>query len=744
MAANGLAAAVPYTAGNGPSFVAAADFDGDGKIDMAVVNATDASVSIFLGNGNGTFQSKVDYPAGSYPHSLAVADLNGDGKPDLVVTGQSAVIVLLGSGGGTFSPPVSYPVSADPVSIALGDFNGDGIPDVAVAKSDSGLSILLGNGDGTFQPPVSSLLYFAPDWATAGDLNGDGRTDLAVAETGPNVHTFLGVGDGSFQFNKTLPLGYPPPVFVTVGDLNGDGKLDIITANNAGFVSVLLGNGDGTFQGAISYPAGGWTSYVAVGDIDGDGYPDLAVANSRSDSNQVFVLLGNGDGTFKPPVSYAAGMEPACLAIADFNGDGLADLAVTNVMDGTVSVLLGVSANLTTITTNPSGLSVTVDGTAYTAPISFAWAPSSNHTLNVGSPQGTGTRYAFTSWSDSGAQLHTIVVPNSATTYTATFATQYLLTTGIVPPASGTITAVPSSSDGYYNSGTSVQLTGVPAAGYPFSNFTGDLTGGINPQSIVMSAPRSVTANFVLTYTVGDVFPFTADTAPNFGDGALTIQDLIQVLFAVNNVPGFRPAACSDRFDAMDLFPVDVGATRGGDGLLDIRDLILELFRVNNLDLDRPVRASRGGVCGGGASPTAAAPAAATRNIRPPGAAQGALVLGEAEKTADGSERIPIYLEASRDLVRVAVTFALGDQRSQLRFVSTAATPPSLAQDTQVGVIAVAWLEGVSVRPGERLLLGYVAGSAGALANLRVYGISASGLDDNREVRLEASTRAGR
>jgi hypothetical protein len=250
------------------------------------------------------------------------------------------------------------------------------------------------------------------------------------------------------------------------------------------------------------------------------------------------------------------------------------------------------------------------------------------------------------------------------------------------------------------------------------------------------------------TYVEGDVAPYSSDTAPSFGDGALNILDLIQELFAVNSVPGFRPAACSDRFDAMDLYPVDAGSTRGGDGLLDIRDLIRELFRVNNLDMDRPVRATRGGVCAGGhAMPASAGLTEASRSPsslpRPRADVQGVLVLGDPEQTAEAEERVPVYLEARNGLVRVAVTFALGDQRSQLRFAPTAETPPSLAQESQLGVVAVAWFAGVNVRAGERLLLGYVAGPTGASANLRVYGTSASGLDDNREVRLDAPATAG-
>jgi hypothetical protein len=245
---------------------------------------------------------------------------------------------------------------------------------------------------------------------------------------------------------------------------------------------------------------------------------------------------------------------------------------------------------------------------------------------------------------------------------------------------------------------------------------------------------------------VGDVAPYGTDKAGTFGDGILNILDLIQELFAVNSVPGFRPATCSDRFDAMDLYPADTTTVRGGDGVLDIRDLILELFRVNNLDLSRPVRVSLGGVCASGSSGNSMSPTGVSRNSaaspRSTGAAQGVLVLGRPEPYGSAQERVAVYLEAARDLVRVAVAFALGDERSQLRFVPTTEAPP-LAQDSQLGVVAAAWLSGVSVPAGERLLLGYVTGPAGALAILKVYGVSASGLDGNREVRLGASTEAG-
>jgi hypothetical protein len=299
-------------------------------------------------------------------------------------------------------------------------------------------------------------------------------------------------------------------------------------------------------------------------------------------------------------------------------------------------------------------------------------------------------------------------------------------TVGVV---SGTVPAGAANGQSY-----TVAVTGVSAA-------TG---GGTTP--VAVGAGTNGVLNVVSTYKVGDVYPYTSDSTPNFGNGTMDILDLIQELFAVNNIPGFRPAAGSDRFDAMDIYPVDTGTTRGGDGVLEIRDLIRELFRVNNLDMDRPWRACLGGAGHTSASGDATSLLAVGRNgglmpIRR-GAVSGALVLGAAEQAGEGTERVPIYLEARQDLLRAAVTFGLGDQRSPLRFVAAPGLQPSLVQDSQPGVVAVAWLEGVSVRAGGRLLLGYVAGPAGAAANLKVYGVSASGLDDNREVRLDAPAAA--
>ncbi len=150
----------------------------------------------------------------------------------------------------------------------------------------------------------------------------------------------------------------------------------------------------------------------------------------------------------------------------------------------------------TTVTSLPAGLTVTVDGASYITPQSFNWLPGSAHVFSTHSPQGSGTRYVFANWSDRGAASHTIVVPATASTYTANFVAQCLLTPKSSPGTAGFIDVVPSSIDGYYDCGTAVQVTAMPTGGRRLSGFSGDVTGRANPQSLVMSGPRSVTANF--------------------------------------------------------------------------------------------------------------------------------------------------------------------------------------------------------------------------------------------------------
>jgi len=358
-----FAPAVNYPAGSRPASVAVGDLNGDGKPDLVVANFGGTTVSVLLGNGDGTFQAAANYPAGSSPVSVAIGDFNRDGKPDLAVANgisSGTVSVLLGNGDGTFQAPVNYAAGTVPNSVAIGDVNGDGKPDLVVANfSSNNVSVLLGTGTGSFGAATNFPSGGTSESVAIGDVNGDGKPDLVIALQGGTVSVLIGTGTGTFGAPTPFGAGNIP-VSVAIGDVNGDGKLDVVAANQSGDnVSVLLGNGNGTLQTAVNYPgpAGDVAESVAIGDVNGDGKPDLVVTFlfDFSSPGVVSVLLGNGDGTFQTPVSYPAGITPDSAAVADFNGDGKPDLAVANSDSGNVSVLLQLpGVPVPTITMQPS------------------------------------------------------------------------------------------------------------------------------------------------------------------------------------------------------------------------------------------------------------------------------------------------------------------------------------------------------------------------------------------------------
>jgi hypothetical protein len=340
-----------YLAGLMPMAVATGDFNGDGKLDLAVADGFGNSVSILLGNGDGTFQNAVAYSLIGYPVAIAAADFNGDGKLDLVVVCQrrSQVSVLLGNGDGTFQAHVDYSTGLNPQAVAAGDFNQDGKLDLAVVNyHDNSVSILLGNGDGTFQAHVDHATGNAPLSVTTGDFNKDGIPDLAVVNNNDNtVSILLGNGDGTFKTHVDYATGLVPD-FVAAADFNADGVLDLAVVNAVGTVSILLGNGDGSFGAHVDYSTGVNPQFAVVGDFNGDGDLDLAVANYSS--NNISILLGNRAGGFAVHQDHQTGANPGWITAGDFNGDGKLDLVVPDLTANTVSVLLqpsvGVSSSL--------------------------------------------------------------------------------------------------------------------------------------------------------------------------------------------------------------------------------------------------------------------------------------------------------------------------------------------------------------------------------------------------------------
>jgi hypothetical protein len=345
---------VDYVTGMAPWNAAVADFSGDHVQDLAV--ATDANtVSVLLGNGDGTFAAKTDFGTGALP-TVAVGDLNGDGAQDLATAnwGANTVSVLLGNGDGTFQPKIDFATGSSPEELAVGDFNNDGKADLVTANSSanstrfSSVSVLLGNGDGTFQAKTDYQIGDNQSTysVAVGDFNNDGKADLATANSGTSTASvLLGNGDGTFKPKTDSSTGFAP-MEVAVGDFNGDGKADLATANDSfpsGTVSVLLGNGNGTFAAKTDFAAGVGPNWVAVGDFDGNGKVDLVTANQYD--NTASVLLGNGNGTFAAKMDLGTGSGPTSVNVGDFNHDGRVDLVTANHDTNTVSVLLNTTGD---------------------------------------------------------------------------------------------------------------------------------------------------------------------------------------------------------------------------------------------------------------------------------------------------------------------------------------------------------------------------------------------------------------
>jgi hypothetical protein len=334
--------------GQAPVDVVAADLLGNGKLDLVVANSVDGTVEVFLGNGDGTFQSPEIYALGATPASVAVASLRGNGKLDIVTANpnNNTVSVLLNNGDGTFTLQPSLSTGSNGLgatAVILADVNGDGKPDLITANITSGtVSVFLGNGNGGFGSPQSfSTGGSGPISVAAGDVNGDGKIDLVVANKDSNtVSVLLGNGDGTFQTPQApqiLAVG-SLPFSVALANL-GNGHLDIITANSgSNNVSVLLGNGTGSFSAAHNYMTGTVPVAVLVADVNGDGKPDLITANNGS--NNVSVLLGNGDGTFQQTATnYAVGTALNSVAVGRLNGGGIPELVAANTLDNDVTVL---------------------------------------------------------------------------------------------------------------------------------------------------------------------------------------------------------------------------------------------------------------------------------------------------------------------------------------------------------------------------------------------------------------------
>ena len=356
--------------GPGTSSLQTADLRNAGTADLIVANAQTNTVGVLLGNGDGSFQPEATYAVGTNPRQVLAVDLLHDGIPDLVTVNQDdhTLSLLVGNGDGTFQPAQTITLDAPsnfaPVRVVAGDFERNGTVDLVVLEQDnnhqgSGLITLRNQGDGSFlQDPIQRTSFPILNSPLRGitfeaaDLRNNGILDLFVASSDAGgADIFLGNGDGTFGPVRPMRVGSDSNDGVTsvaFADLRGIGVLDLIVSvfnfSRSDNLIVALGNGDGTFQAPVRYHVAGAANSVAVGDFNGDGVLDVAVSEQGGiggahNLDTLSVLAGNGDGTFGPPTNYAVMAAPQGLVTADFNGDGAPDLATYNALSGYVTVV---------------------------------------------------------------------------------------------------------------------------------------------------------------------------------------------------------------------------------------------------------------------------------------------------------------------------------------------------------------------------------------------------------------------
>jgi Bacterial Ig-like domain (group 3)/FG-GAP-like repeat/FG-GAP repeat len=488
--------ALTYNSGPYGQSIVVADVNGDGKPDLVVANECDNSgscsggglIAVLLGNGDGTFQTARNYYSGGvYTFSIAAADVNGDGKPDLVVANRGdstgnlngTVSVLLGNGDGTFQTAVNY-VSGGALanSVAVADVNGDGYLDVVVANicqtygggggcSGNGpIGVLIGNGDGTFQTAVTyDSGPISPQSVAIADVNGDGKPDIVVA--GDSVAVLLGNGDGTFQTAVNYGSGASGPQSLVIADVNGDGQPDLVVANSS-LTSVLLGNGDGTFQTAVNYGSGGdEPDSVAVADVNGDGLPDFVVANRTG-------TAGQGNGTVGVLIN--TGTTPVAATLVSSPNPSNPGQAVTFTA---------------TVTPQQTGMVSLFDGTTNIG--NFPLNGNGVATLSTSS-LGEGTHNITAFAPSTSPVLYQSVKPGSATTIASSsnpsiFGQSVTFTATVTPQGSGTPTGTVTFKDG----ATTLGIAGV--SGNAASLTTSGLAMGTHSITAIYSGDSNFTGS---------------------------------------------------------------------------------------------------------------------------------------------------------------------------------------------------------------------------------------------------------
>ena len=335
-----------YKVGKNPTSITPIDINQDGVTDLLTTNVSSNTLSILIGNGDGTFHDQVQLHVCQEPRSLATGAFNADSYPDIVLAcaGGDEIAVLFGRADGKFDEGPQYPVHRTPVSIASDDLNGDQTADLVVALRNDKIKVFLGEGNGEFKHGSQYEYGDTPTSVALSDLNGDGKIDLVVTNGGPMsnaVSIWIGNGDGTFQAPTDYRSG-KRPLGVSFADFNNDRIRDLLVINGErDSFSTFLGNGNATFQAGRDSGANAGPNYGLARDFNGDHRTDVAIVNLQS--SDLSILFGRGDGTFEyPPRNYRTKAGPFAIALYRVTNSEVEEpgLVTADNGDGTVSIFL--------------------------------------------------------------------------------------------------------------------------------------------------------------------------------------------------------------------------------------------------------------------------------------------------------------------------------------------------------------------------------------------------------------------
>jgi hypothetical protein len=324
--------------GDVPQSIAAADVNGDGRVDLISANGSTSLLTVLTNNGNGAFTFAGAPGTGLFALSVTTTDVNSDGRPDFISAGNNSLSVFTNNGSGVFILAATLGTS-NPFNVKAADVNADGKVDlVCVNATADMLSVLTNNGAGNFILASTPATGSQPRGLAIADVNGDGKLDLINGRLNASTLSVLtNHGNGNFTLASS-PGVAGVTLSVTAADVNGDGKVDLIGACLDTGLSVLTNNGTGSFASAGLLNLGTGPRDVTAADVNGDGKVDLISANQNADT--LSVLTNNGSGAFTLVSSPAVGDAPQAVIAADVNGDGATDLVSANSQADTLSVLL--------------------------------------------------------------------------------------------------------------------------------------------------------------------------------------------------------------------------------------------------------------------------------------------------------------------------------------------------------------------------------------------------------------------